>query len=220
MTAFDDLDGFDDQLAALESGLQGAAGLTAAFTSELQHMGATVDGLSTDISGLSRGISHGLKSALDGVVSGSMSLTEALGSVRDAMLRSVYNASVKPVTDHLGGLLGEALGGVLNGFLPFANGAAFSQGRVMPFARGGVVAGATSFAMRGGTGLMGEAGPEAILPLTRGANGKLGVAASGASQPVNVNINVATPDLQGFARSKTQIAAQVGRALARGRRFS
>jgi phage-related minor tail protein len=189
MTAFEDLDGFDDQLAALESGLQGAAGLTAAFTSELQHMGATVDGISTDISGLSRGISHGLKSALDGVVSGSMSLTEALG-------------------------------GVLNGFLPFANGAAFSQGRVMPFARGGVVAGATSFAMRGGTGLMGEAGPEAILPLTRGANGKLGVAASGASQPVNVTINVATPDLQGFARSKTQIAAQVGRALARGRRFS
>ncbi|MEJ1991722.1 MAG: phage tail tape measure protein [Maritimibacter sp.] len=220
MTAFEDLDGFDDQLAALESGLQGASSLTAAFTSELQHMGATVDGISTDISGLSRGISHGLKSALDGVVTGSMSLTEALGSVRDAMLRSVYNASVKPVTDHLGGLLGEALGGVLNSFLPFANGAAFSQGRVMPFARGGVVAGATSFAMRGGTGLMGEAGPEAILPLTRGANGKLGVAASGASQPVNVNINVATPDLQGFARSKTQIAAQVGRALARGRRFS
>ncbi len=221
MAALDGLDGFDEQLAALESGLQGAATLSAAFNTELQHMGASFDGLSTDISGLSRGISHGLKSALDGVVSGSMSLSEALGSVRDAMLTSVYNASVKPVTDHVGGLMGEALGGVLNGFLPFAQGAAFSQGRVVPFAQGGVFSNPVSFPMRGGqTGLLGEAGPEAILPLTRGANGKLGVAMQGGGQPVNVTFNVATPDVQGFTRSKGQIAAQLGRALTRGRRYS
>lgn len=220
MSAVDGLDGFDDQLAALESGLQGAASLSAAFNTELQHMGATFDGLGTDVSGLSRGISHGLKHALDGVVSGSMSLTEALGSVRDAMLSSVYNASLKPVTDHVGGLLGDALGCVLNAFLPFANGAAFSQGRVMPFARGGVLSGPVSFPMRGGTGLMGEAGPEAILPLTRSASGRLGVEAQGGARPVNVVLNVATPDVEGFARSRTQIAAQVGRVLARGRRYS
>jgi len=42
------------------------------------------------------------------------------------------------------------------------------------------VGGPTMFPMNGGkTGLMGEAGPEAIMPLKRGANGKLGVEASG-----------------------------------------
>lgn len=63
--------------------------------------------------------------------------------------------------------------------LPNANGNAFSGGKVMAFANGGIVSSATAFPMRGGLGLMGEAGPEAIMPLTRGANGKLGVQAQG-----------------------------------------
>lgn len=61
-----------------------------------------------------------------------------------------------------------------------AKGNAFSGGRVVPFAKGGVVTGPRTFPMRGGrTGLMGEAGPEAIMPLTRTAGGGLGVRASG-----------------------------------------
>jgi phage-related minor tail protein len=75
------------------------------------------------------------------------------------------------------------------------------------------------FPMRGATGLMGEAGPEAILPLARGADGRLGVAGpGGGAGPVQVVMNITTPDVQGFARSQTQIAAQMGRALARGQR--
>ena len=59
---------------------------------------------------------------------------------------------------------------------PHAKGGGFAQGRVMPFATGGIVSGATLFPMRGGrTGLMGEAGPEAIMPLARGADGRLGL---------------------------------------------
>jgi lambda family phage tail tape measure protein len=104
--------------------------------------------------------------------------------------------------------------------MPFARGASFAQGRVMPFAQGGVVAGPVSFPMRGGArGLMGEAGPEAIMPLARGADGRLGVRASGSgARPVTVVMNVSTPDVQGFQRGQTQIAAQLGRALARGQR--
>lgn len=67
------------------------------------------------------------------------------------------------------------------GFIPLlanANGNAFGGGRVIPFAAGGVVSSPTMFPMRGGTGLMGEAGPEAIMPLTR-IGGKLGVRAAG-----------------------------------------
>jgi phage-related minor tail protein len=41
-----------------------------------------------------------------------------------------------------------------------------------------------------GTGLMGEAGPEAIMPLRRGSDGSLGVVAAGASSPSNVQVVV------------------------------
>ena len=91
------------------------------------------------------------------------------------------------------------------------------QGRVMPFAKGGVVSGPTNFAMRGGMGLMGEAGPEAIMPLTRGADGSLGVRSQGG-RAVNVTMNVTTPDVAGFQRSRSQIAAQMSRALSAGSR--
>ena len=72
---------------------------------------------------------------------------------------------------------------------------------------------------QGVNGLMGEAGAEAIMPLRRGADGRLGVAAGGgAGRPVNVTFNVSTPDVAGFQRSQSQIAAQMGRLLARGER--
>jgi phage-related minor tail protein len=71
--------------------------------------------------------------------------------------------------------------------------------------------------MRGGLGIMGEAGPEAIMPLARGADGKLGVRGAGGGGQ-SIVVNVSTPDVQGFQRSQGQIAAQVSRALARGQR--
>jgi lambda family phage tail tape measure protein len=89
---------------------------------------------------------------------------------------------------------------------------------VMPFAKGGVVSQPTPFAMRGGSGLMGEAGPEAIMPLARGADGRLGVQASGGARPVTVVMNITSPDVQGFQRSQSQIAAQAQRMLARGQK--
>jgi phage-related minor tail protein len=72
--------------------------------------------------------------------------------------------------------------------------------------------------MQGGTGLMGEAGPEAILPLRRGSDGRLGVAAGSGGRPVSVTVNIATPDLGGFRRSEAQVAASLARAVARGQR--
>jgi hypothetical protein len=82
-----------------------------------------------------------------------------------------------------------------SGYLPFENGSAFSGGNVVPFASGGVVGSPTTFGMSGGrTGLMGEAGPEAIMPLQRGPNGKLGVAVNGGESGTTVNqvINIST----------------------------
>jgi hypothetical protein len=62
------------------------------------------------------------------------------------------------------------------GFQGVAKGAAYMQGGARFFAQGGVVAGPTPFVYGGGRlGVMGEAGPEAVMPLKRGPDGKLGV---------------------------------------------
>ena len=65
---------------------------------------------------------------------------------------------------------------------------------------------------------MGEAGPEAIMPLSRGSDGKLGVRMDGGGRPVTVVMNISTPDAQSFQKSRSQIAAQMTRALGRGQR--
>ena len=164
-------------------------------------------------------VGSGLKRAFDGVVFDGMRLSDALGQVAESLSRSVYATAMRPVQSALGGALSQGINGLFSGVLGFAKGGAFSQGRVTPFAQGGVVAGPTMFPMRGGVGLMGEAGPEAILPLARGADGRLGVqAGGGAGRAVTVVMNISTPDVKGFERSQSQIAAQAARALSRGQR--
>lgn len=218
MAQFNEIGGFDAEVDALETSLGGAGAMTAAFNAELRNMQATVADLGTDVNVLSRGISGGLRKAFDGLVFDGMRLSDALRTVAQSMIDAAYNAAIRPVTNHLGGLVGAAVGGVMNGFLPFANGAAFNQGRVTPFATGGIVTGPVSFPMRGGMGLMGEAGPEAIMPLRRGADGRLGIEARGNAAPVNITMNISTPDAASFQRSQSQIAAQMSRALSRGQR--
>jgi phage-related minor tail protein len=217
MDDIDGLDALESEAKALEQTLGSMTAMTDAFDSQLGRMKATLGETTRDLGNLERGFSGGLRKAFDGLVFDGRSLSDALATVGEAMSRTVYNNALKPVTDHFGGLLAGGVNSLIGSLSPFESGGAFSQGRVMPFAKGGVVSGATSFPMRGGTGLMGEAGPEAIMPLTRGADGSLGVKAQGG-QAVNITMNISTPDVAGFKRSQSQIAASVGRALGRGQR--
>lgn len=87
-----------------------------------------------------------------------------------------------PIGSAVGGFFGNTIGKLFN-----ANGNAFSHGRVLPFAQGGVVSSPTMFPMSGNrTGIMGEKGAEAIMPLKRAANGQLGVQAQTAPATVNI----------------------------------
>jgi phage-related minor tail protein len=213
-----EIDELQDQIAALEATLAGSAGMVAAFDGELARMRDSLVFTGREVNTLSSGIGGGLRRAFDGLVFDGVKLSDALRGVARTMADTVYGVAMKPVQTALGGAIAQGLNGLLGGLMPFEKGGAFSQGRVMPFAKGGVVARATAFPMRGATGLMGEAGPEAIMPLARGADGRLGVQAAGASRPVTVVMNITTPDVQGFQRSQTQIAAQAQRMLARGQR--
>ncbi len=206
------------QLAALEGQLGATSDMVTAFDSGLADMGRSLTDTNREMAGLSRSLGTGLRRAFDGVVFDGLRLSDAMRGLGRSISDALYSAAMRPVQNALGGALSSVLGGLMGSVLPFAGGASFSQGRVMPFAQGGVVSSPVAFPMRGGTGLMGEAGPEAILPLARGADGRLGVRGAGGGRAMNVVINVSTPDVSGFQRSQSQIAAQMQRLLAQGQR--
>lgn len=214
----DQIERLSDEAADLANTLDQVSTMTAAFRSRVTELGGAVDTTTKDLARLDSGFSKNLKSAIDGAVYNGDRFSDVLRNMAASMSQTIYNAAMKPVTDHFGGLFAGAVNGIIGAASPFANGAPFSEGRVMPFAKGGVVSGPTTFPMRGGTGLMGEAGPEAIMPLTRTPDGRLGVAAQGGGRAVNVTMNISTPDVEGFRRSQTQIAAQMSRALGQGTR--
>jgi phage-related minor tail protein len=212
-----DIGTMQEQLKALEAQMGSSVSMVAAFDGELSRMRETMVFTGREVNTLSNGISGGLRKAFDGLVFDGMKLNDALKSVASTIVDTVYSIAIKPVTGALGGLLAQGVSGLMGAGMPFANGGAFSQGKVMPFAKGGIVGAPTTFPMRGGRGLMGEAGPEAIMPLARGPDGRLGVQ-TGGGKAVNIVMNITTPDVQGFQKSQSQVAAQVSRALARGQR--
>ncbi len=93
----------------------------------------------------------------------------------------------------------------------------FAKGGIKPFASGGVIGAPTYFPMSGGLGLAGEAGPEAIVPLSRGPGGRLGVAMAGGA-PANITVQIMTPDAASFRRSESYLTGQIARAVMRGQR--
>ena len=118
--------------------------------------------------------------------------------------------------------LGDSAANVAQ-YAPLTNamGNAYAANNIVPYAMGGaftnsVVSKPTLFKFANGgttrTGLMGEAGPEAIMPLKRGADGRLGVS-GGGSAPVNVTVNVDASGGSKVAGDPGQ-GAQLGRLVA------
>lgn len=156
-------------------------------------------------------------------LSGALGAGAADGKRLDAALsslgRTLANAAMRPLQASLRQGFESLFKSVfdIGGATAFAKGGVVAGGRVTPFASGGVVAAPTYFPMRGGLGVMGERGSEAIMPLARGPDGRLGVR-GGAARPITVTVNVTTPDADSFRRSEAQVAAALARAVARGRR--
>ena len=148
----------------------------------LEENGIKIDEASKRISSsLSSGLVNALRNGGSAFDMFANIATTALQKILDKMLEM---AVVSPLLNAFSG----DIGGSLLSFFGFKNGAAFKNGNVIPFASGGVVNKPTLFPMaNGGTGLMGEAGAEAVMPLKRMSNGKLGVEADGqGGQVVNI----------------------------------
>jgi hypothetical protein len=165
------------------------------------------------ITAAAAGIGDAFGTSFKGIIDGSMTAKEALASffqsVADHFLDMAAQIIAKmiqmAILNTIVGLLpgGRGLGtavspevgaiGQGSSIFAAANGATFSNG-IAKFARGGIVDSPTLFKFAQGgamqTGLMGEAGPEAIMPLTRGPGGQLGVSNFGGGGDVNVVVNV------------------------------
>lgn len=161
---------------------------------------------------LSQGFGTQLTGALKSAAVSGRDLDDVLRRIGLNLAGMALEQGLKPLQS----LAGSLISGVLGSVMPFAKGGI--PGKVTPFANGGVVAAPTYFPMSGGTGLMGEAGPEAILPLRRGADGSLGVATGAGSRPLNVVFNVTTQDAPSFRKSEAQVTAMLARAVSRGSR--
>ena len=140
-------------------------------------------------------VATGLTNAINGLIDGTKSLSESLSGV----LRQVGSMFLQ-------------FG--IRSLLPFAKGGVFAQNNVVPFAYGGVVNRPTLFPMARGMGLMGEAGPEAIMPLRRGRGGRLGVeAAGGGMTTVNVSVDASGSSVQGDSAQASQLGKAIGVAV-------
>lgn len=155
-----------------------------------------------------------------GIVEGKR-FEDVLRGVGRTMTDSLLKMALTPLQGTLSSLLGsgmKSLTGLFTGSLGSA-GASAPGSSVMPFAQGGIVAAPSYFPTGRGLGLMGEQGAEAIMPLSRGLDGRLGVrAAGGAARPLSVTVQVSTPDAESFRRSEAQVSAAIARAVARGSR--
>jgi phage-related minor tail protein len=155
-----------------------------------------------DLSRLADSFGNKLVTSLAGAVVHGRKLSDVFRGLAMSLANQALSQALKP----LGNLVGNLFSG-LTGQKPTA------------FANGGIVNSPVLFPLRGGTGLMGEAGPEAIMPLSRGSDGRLGVRMGGGSSS-NVTVNISTPDAQSFRQSQGQVAAMVARAVEKGNRNS
>ncbi|WP_349632278.1 hypothetical protein [Nitratireductor sp. GZWM139] len=153
------LEGVKDEAGAAGKALKGAADDAKdpwnGLTEEMERMQNALQDAGRETGGI-------LKGLIDGTLSWKDALSQALSVAMKLMMQ--FNP----------GLFG---GGFVQGLLGFSHGGVITQGNVVPFANGGVVNRPTVFPMANGAGLMGEAGPEAIMPLRRGPDGRLGVSA-------------------------------------------
>jgi phage-related minor tail protein len=140
-------------------------------------------------------------------------LGDVLRSLTLSLSQLALKAAFKPLTDQIG----SGLAGLLGGGLAFAKGGVVPGPMPVPFAHGGVISSPVAFPLGNRLGIAGERGAEAILPLARGPDGRLGVRADPAGAP-HITFNVTTPDAASFQRSETQLAALLARAVASGHR--
>jgi hypothetical protein len=177
------------------------------YARSVQQLAEQFDPLGQLISGLADTVENELNAAFASVLDGTKSLGEAL-------LDFAGNVLAKVAQDLFAQQFSAPIAAGIKGLFS-ADGNVFDQRGYVPFAKGGVVSGPTIFPFANGTGLMGEAGPEAIMPLSRGSDGKLGVAAANGNSAPKITINnYSGQEASASTDNMGNIIVEIGRAIA------
>ena len=186
--------------------------------SRTAEISASADSLKSSLDGigsLGDQFSSKLVNAFDQVAVKGKTLDATVKSLALSFADLALKAALKPLTSDIGGMFSQLFSGLGGGQAAGAGNTPASL--PVPFALGGVVSSPVSFPLgSGATAIAGEQGAEAIMPLSRGPDGQLGVRSGGGG--ASIVFNISTPDVAGFQRSQTQVAAMLQRGLAAGQR--
>ena len=137
-------------------------------------------------------LANQMTSAIEGLIDGTKSLKESLSG----LLKTFGSMFLR-----------AGMGSLVNQIFPSAKGNVFAQNGIVPYAKGGYIGKPTM-------ALMGEAGPEAVLPLRRGRGGRLGVETSGGGVgSVVVNVDATGSSVQGNQPDASQLGKAIGAAV-------
>lgn len=188
-------------------GLEDEAAKTDRIREIQERNKALADGIADSIGG-------GMTQAFDALINGTESWGNSLRDIASGVLKDIARQLmqimvIQPIVKGISGgllkLFGSADGNIFDrhGVVPFAMGGIVTRPTIFPFANGGA----------GQLGLMGEAGPEAIIPLKRGADGKLGVAGGGGGTNITVNVDASGTKASGDSGKGNQLARVVAEAV-------
>jgi hypothetical protein len=205
-----------DAIESLPSYLSGIESAAAGFSKTLdysQRLTIEQEKQKQLADGIAQAIGGGMASAFDALIAGTENFGTSLRKIAAGVLKDIAKQLlqiyvINTAISAISGLFGPKTGGFFPGVkfnstafsmpsLLNANGNVFAANGIVPYAMGGIVDRPTLFPFAKGIGLMGEAGPEAILPLQRGANGKLGVAGGGGTTNVVINVDAKGTKTQG-----------------------
>lgn len=160
-------------LALIKARDQAAGGVGESFDKAMTKLIADNDAAAKETTAAWQAVGDSISDAFGQLVAKTSSVRDVVRSLVADILSQLAKIAIK-----------KFVAKVFTSAAASARGNVFDSKGMIPFASGGVVTQPTIFPFAGGTGLMGEAGPEAIMPLQRDAQGKLGVAAA----PVSVNV--------------------------------
>lgn len=161
------------------------------------------DGAKNAASGATEFFNKAASSMEDAMVqfamTGKTSFSSLANSIISDIIRMQSRAAVSGIMDKVSSLLGSYFGGSSSSStglssLPASVNKTYALGGVESSASlsaysGGIYSSPQLFKFAHGAGVFGEAGPEAIMPLKRGSDGKLGVSSNGDRGEVTVIIN-------------------------------
>ena len=195
--------------AATQKQKDAAASFGTNFTASFQSYYDSIANLGAQVGDAVVNTFKGLEDQLVSfVTTGKASFADLAKSIIDDIARiAIKQAIIKPLMAGVGDLFNIKLS---------AKGNVFAENGIQPFARGGIVDKPTLFPFAKGVGLMGEAGPEAIIPLRRGPDGNLGVAGGGGgggTTSVVVNVDATGSKVRGDSPGGEQLGKALSAAV-------